>query len=92
MRKRELIAGVGALVIYALLPDILTRVETVLTIGYFYAVIWLLYGWAADKAAEIRANRERLRIKKQRRKRSQSRVDVKLRGRAVEIPAYRVEG
>jgi hypothetical protein len=91
MRKRELIAGVGALVIYVLLPDILTRFETALAIGYFAAVIWLLYGWAADKAAEIREGRERLQIKKHRR-RSQGRVDVKLRGRAVEIPAYRVEG
>lgn len=91
MKKRELIAGVGSLVIYVLLPDILTRVETVLTIGYFYAVIWLIYGWAADRIARIRANRERLQIKR-RRKRSQGRVDVRIKSRAVEIPAYRVEG
>ena len=57
MKKWELIAGVGALVIYVLLHDILTRVETALTIGYYFAIIWLLYGWIAGKAAAIKSTR-----------------------------------
>lgn len=59
-----LIAAGGSATVYLAAPDILTKLQTVLMLGLLWVILYNLCQYIRQKIRDIKAERERLKIRK----------------------------
>ena len=82
------VAAAISAVVYLIVPDILSPIETILFLWTVFILSSMCIFWIQEQIERIRTKRESLCIRKNRR--SEKVIDFRMRSKTIYIPAFKV--